>query len=74
MRSVLFAPSKSGKLKPLKLKPVEGFTFVDSGVGGKPHPDAMNKLNAFWAAHPRKLRKGEKGAAELLKESRDHRR
>jgi hypothetical protein len=60
--------------KPLKFKQVEGITFIDSGVGGTTRPDALSKLQAFWAKYPRrKLRKGEKGAAQLLKEARDRR-
>ena len=67
--------SRAGpKSKPLKFKPVEGITFIDSGVGGTASPDALSKLQAFWAKYPRRrLRKGEKGAAQLLNEARDRR-
>ena len=80
MKSAPFGVTRTPKAKPnrrpepLKFKPVEGITFIDSGVGGTPHPDAMNKLQAFWAKYPRRpLRKGEKGATQLLKEARDRR-
>lgn len=74
MKSTVLTPEKAAKRKPLKLKPVDGLTFIDSGVGGAPHPDAMKKLQAFWDKYPRRtLRKGEKGVVELVREARDSR-
>lgn len=74
MKTPVLTPAKPTRPKALKLKPVDGLTFIDSGVGGAPHPDAMKKLHAFWEKHPhRTLRKGEKGVVELVREARESR-
>ncbi|RVU46107.1 hypothetical protein [Rubrivivax rivuli] len=55
----------------VKLKPVDGIAFADPGPISKPSPDAMARYEAHWKAHPhRALRKGQKGAAQLVSEAR----
>jgi hypothetical protein len=49
-------------------------TFADDGRVGLPPEEARAKIEAFRAKHPpRVIRKGHKGAAELVKEARESR-
>ncbi len=75
MKSKLLAtaPARPAKPQPLKLEPVDGLLFVDRGLGGTPAQDALAKYREHWERHPNRLRKGQKGAAELMKEARDRR-
>jgi hypothetical protein len=54
--------------------PAAGMTFAADGRVGLPADEARAKLEAFRAKHPlRIVRKGQKGAAELVKEARESR-
>lgn len=71
MKSVQFVKNKP-KTPPT---PADGLAFVRMGSNeGYPAPDLPERMKAFYAKyHRRKLRKNEKGAADLVREARESR-
>ena len=74
MKSVNFSKTKPKAPLPPAVGD-EVLTFVKIGTAdGHPVPDLMERLAAFYAKYPRRpLTKGEKTAAELVREARDRR-
>ncbi|HWH83473.1 MAG TPA: hypothetical protein VNU71_14675 [Burkholderiaceae bacterium] len=67
------APAKTIKPATVPADP-DAMTFADDGRVGLPPEEARAKLDAFRAKHPlRRIRKGQKGTAELVSEARESR-
>ena len=64
----------NAKPRVVSATPDVAMTFVYAGQSGLPLNEAQAKWAAFQAKHPsRTLRKGQKGAAELVKQARESR-
>lgn len=74
MKSAVFDKTTPKPKAPVKPRTVEGLGFIEIGGRRGVVSDIDKKLEAFYAKHPlRRLRKGEKGIVESLRDDRDRR-
>lgn len=74
MKTAALDKSTSRAKSKMKSRPADGLNFIEVGGGGRPAPDARERLAAFYAKYPlRSLKRGEHGIVAGLKSDRDRR-